>query len=401
MRLNNRFNNIPAFGLPIYMALMLIPLAELRFFEYQSTYSAPRLFQIGSVFFFILLSVYSVFLKSKSYRRIEFTSSIPLILLFIYILASSSISINPLQSFIYAIVTVIFISGCFYFWLVNQKTVYLSFGLAALSVIISLVYLAFELPIRERTLGWISPNLIGHLGFFLIVCSAFNKPKILLPIAVIGIILIIFSESRTVFVSSIIFLATFLIISNVIKNFKQAALLVITFILLAPIFLMLASSIVEIGTEVSTALLGVDDASRTSGTGLSGRSTYWANATQVISERPLFGYGFRTRETLALSAGPSVNAHSGLLNLLLDLGVIGGLLYFYVYVSSIIRSLVIFYQNRSYQSIHRTTSVVSISFLVSYVPILLVEPNYMNLSHPTSMLLLLFISYSLLTNRSN
>lgn len=56
---------------------------------------------------------------------------------------------------------------------------------------------------------------------------------------------------------------------------------------------------------------------------LTNRDYYWRLGLQYISERPFFGYGFQTRSGIGSANPAALSAHSGWLNLALDLGLIG------------------------------------------------------------------------------
>lgn len=84
---------------------------------------------------------------------------------------------------------------------------------------------------------------------------------------------------------------------------------------------------------------------------LTGRVPLWSYVLAKVMERPLFGYGLSAfwapNSHYAIEAGKRVtgggwippNAHNGLLDLTLDLGLIGGLLFLMTYFTTFIRAL--------------------------------------------------------------
>jgi O-antigen ligase len=60
--------------------------------------------------------------------------------------------------------------------------------------------------------------------------------------------------------------------------------------------------------------------------GLSGREFSWQDFLPQLSERPFFGYGFRSRSSY-------IGAHNGFLNVILENGVIGGSLFILMYIA--------------------------------------------------------------------
>ena len=396
MHNNKLVDFIPAFGLSIYIALMLIPLAQLRYFEAQLTYDAPRVFQVGSVLSFVVLSSSFFVLKRSAYRAVSLSALIFVAAFIIYIILTSPSSIYPNRSFLYAGVTTFFFAGCYYFWRQSNFQIELSFKMVFIAIVACFVYLLISLPLRERTLGWISPNLLAHVGLMSIISGLIVSGRIKLVAILFGVGLIVFSQSRTVFVALAVFFASYVSINYLVNSYKRFIYISIILTLVAPVTPLISSGLVSAVSSVSSVILGVDDANRVSGSGLSGRSAYWENAVYVISERPLIGHGFRTRQSLDYSEASAVNAHSGFLNLVLDTGILGAIIFAALYVVAANRAALLYFSLRlCNDSIQKRISSVALSFLIAYLPIFIVEPNYINLSHPTSMLFTLFIMYAL------
>lgn len=396
MQQNKIIDIIPAFGLAIYIALMLIPLAQLRYFEAQLTYDAPRIFQLGSVVSFVILSSSFFVLKRSAYSGFPVRPLLLVLIFILYFLATSPASINPTRSFLYSGVTTFFFAGCYYFWRQSVFQIELSFKFVVVATFLCFLYLVIALPLRERTLGWISPNLLAHVGLMSVIAGVIITGRLKFVAILFGVVLIVFSQSRTVFISLSVFIVSYISIKYLLRSYKQTLYTAVICIFIAPILPLVSSGVISVISNASSMILGVDDASRVSGSGLSGRSAYWENALHVISERPLIGHGFRTRRSLDYSEASAVNAHSGFLNLVLDAGVLGTIIFIALYIFAINRSVKLYFSfNLNGNQMQRKFSAVAFSFLVAYIPIFIVEPNYMNLSHPTSMLFTLFVMFSL------
>lgn len=198
--------------------------------------------------------------------------------------------------------------------------------------------------------------------------------------------LLTFAQSRAVFISAVAFLALYYTVLPMIKSSRTlinaTALIIGTNLFLA----LLAGPAVELASDLSTRVLGVEDTARTTGS-FSGRSEHWYNGFQVIEGRELIGYGFRTRGSLRVSeAGLSINAHSGLLNAALDVGLTGLLLFLATYTITIWKTANIWGRYR--QSMDKC----AVAFLLCMIPVLVVEPNYLNFAASSNFLLLIFLA---------
>jgi hypothetical protein len=86
----------------------------------------------------------------------------------------------------------------------------------------------------------------------------------------------------------------------------------------------------KIGDRASDALVNrvakVNDAERGFGTGFTGRLDTWEQGLRVFSRSPAIGHGFRTRVGAVGGEGNDYVAHSGYVNMLADVGIIGSAL---------------------------------------------------------------------------
>ncbi|WP_430641997.1 O-antigen ligase family protein [Bradyrhizobium nanningense] len=235
----------------------------------------------------------------------------------------------------------------------------------------------------NRSLGGITPNLIGHYGLAVIVLSTFSRRLIRGGLISAGLALIYYSQARTVLVSALLFLV---FVYGVAPHLSRRNLhlfiglvvgTVIAILALAPLLLPYVTEFTSAATSVA------NDVERGAASGLSGRTLLWQLGIRALEDHELLGYGFRTRGPVILSQTATVNGHSGLINAALDSGFIGAFLLLAVICTSTYQASVEYVRFRS------TDALIVFGFLLSYLPTLAVEPNYFNFSHPTSILFIL------------
>jgi hypothetical protein len=301
-------------------------------------------------------------------------------------LGSSTIwSIAPSASLEFAALTCITIGCCSAFWLLPERVSRMVCGAAMFAIVVAVAWLFVKLPIRARTVGFVQANLLAHLAFAAIVLGYLSNKSLRLPAMIFGVGLLSFSQGRTVLVSTIIFFGFYhLVVARVrdSRSYWNTVLGLSAAVLFIALF---GPALVTFASELSSSLLGIHDEARLSGSGFSGRTRIWESAFSLIDGRELIGYGFRTRGNSYILAS-DINAHSGILNAMLDVGVIGVLLLGVAYFGAILATIGAFAGPRCDQD------RVAASFLVAMGPILVVEPNYLNFAHPTSFLLMLALS---------
>jgi O-antigen ligase len=141
--------------------------------------------------------------------------------------------------------------------------------------------------------------------------------------------------------------------------------------------------------ESVSKVLNVTSSSRL-GSDYTGRADVWQVAASKIAGKPLQGYGFRTRETADLTyITDTINGHSGVLNILLDVGYIGLALFAVWYVYAFWQAI----DPRPHPLAPQ--KIVIASFLVGNVAILALEPNYISFANPTAFVTLLALSFPL------
>mgnify|MGYP003637982052 CR=1 FL=1 len=235
--------------------------------------------------------------------------------------------------------------------------------------------------------------MIGHIGFTVFTLGYIAKKFLKIIGIVSGIALIAFAESRAVFVGLIVFSICYHFVLPFARDRKATAFIAVWSFLLLAILLVFSDSIIELVGRWTSFLLGVTDASRNT-SDFTGRTDHWNTGIALIEGRELQGYGFRTRGSSRLSeAGLSVNAHSGILNAILDVGVIGTILLFTTFVSTILSLISRWVMTRD--SLDR----IAVSYLVAMFPVLALEPNYLNFASSSHFLMLLFLTRPLFVPR--
>lgn len=301
-------------------------------------------------------------------------------------LGSSTLwSINPGATLQFTALTCVVIACCAAYWLLPERVSQFVAGASLIAIAIAVAWLFVRLPLRPRTVGFVQANLLAHLAFAGIVLGYLASSRLRIPALIFGISLLLFSQGRTVFLSVILFLIFYHLILNRVHDARSYWNTVLGLSAAAAFFAILGPALINIVTDFSSTLFGIQDEERLSGSGFSGRSRIWESAFSLIDGRELTGYGYRTRGNTYILAS-DINAHSGVLNAMLDVGVIGVLLLGTAYVAAIFATIAAFAGPRCDQD------RVIASFLIAMGPILFVEPNYLNFAHPTSFLLMMALS---------
>lgn len=327
-------------------------------------------------------------------RTMKFMApSLPLMLAWLFtilwFLVTSAWSLAPSTSATYAAVLLVMLISSALFWTLPAKAI--RFGSAACICVTTalIALLATKLEIHTRNLGGITPNVMGHIGLSLLVVGHLGGRFWRIVGVAIGAGLLFFAQSRTAFIAAAGFLALFYVVMPTIRSpqslIRAAGVVVGVGFLVA----ILAGPAIELSSGLSSKLLGVQETVRTTDS-FSGRSQSWDNGFEALQGRELTGYGFRTRGSLRLSeAGLSVNAHSGLLNAALDVGLIGLFLFLVTYLLSVWAAAKAWGENR------KAPDRCAAAFLLAMIPVLVVEPNYLNFAASSHFLMLLFLAKSL------
>lgn len=276
---------------------------------------------------------------------------------------------------------VIFATAITLFWNQPKELRSESFLVTAFVLFAGLLALYLYHPFHDRTLGGITPNLLAHTAILAVFCLYLADRYLAIGL-ILAIVVILLTQARAALISLVAFLLFFHFLLPLFRKL-QARWLALSLLTLATLGAGLVGQVLmPIVTRSVTEVAGVTSASRVGGD-FSGRTAMWQAGLAYLDRRPLTGYGFKTRTSGDLLAGPSFSAHSGVINVALDVGIIGALLFIGWYMASLYRC---FETSDRYD--HRSLAVCA-AFLVANVPLLVIEPNYISFGHPTAFALLL------------
>jgi len=297
-------------------------------------------------------------------------------------------SINPQETLINTVILTIYLTVISIAWNLPPQIFRRLALIGALATIAILIPLPFIIPFNNRTLGGITPNLFGHFAFMILVMFMIWG-RFRFALAMISVIIIFIVQARTVFIGLVVFWIVWIYLS---KFMKVASTRFDILIFLG--FLGTAFGLIYIFAEISltelvSSLLNVTTSSRL-GANFTGRGDVWNVAYSKIMDNPIIGYGFKTRGVADLSyITDAINAHSGALNIALDLGLVGVALFFIWYAYAFWQAIDL----RPHPFAQEKITIAA--FLAGNVAILAVEPNYISFVHPTAFLTLLALSFPL------
>lgn len=380
---------LAACSIPVYLFCLLWPQQALvnwlAIFLPQNIELLKRWMVIGVASFAALVFMAAPFLRGNT-ARLSAGLSIFWLLTMVWILLSTAWSLNPQQTFLYgATLAVLLVAGAI-FWNLPDRTIELSSALGVLVAAAALAFLFAKLPLVGRNLGGISPNGLGHMGLTLIALGYLRQGKIQWLSAVIGLWIMVVSQSRTVFLAALIFLALYHFVVPAARSRSGAVSIAFGIAAAVIVLVLLLEPVSNLAASISSQMLGVTDAQRTS-SGFSGRDVSWQLGYETLKGHEISGFGFRTRGSMFMSqAGDAINAHSGLINAMLDIGIIGMASYFGLVGYCAWRMFADWATRRN------RYDRVGASFIVCMTPILLLEPNYLNFGSASHFMLLLFLA---------
>lgn len=129
-----------------------------------------------------------------------------------------------------------------------------------------------------------------------------------------------------------------------------------------------------------------DSTTRGVASGLSGRTTIWAEAFRVFQDRPLFGYGFDSGRYFASNffavyvAGEIESLHNSYLTMFFDTGLVGGSFYLFIIVFALGGAFV-------------SRNLMLISFLVVYLGLGITDSRPLNVGNPPGLLFVILLPY--------
>ena len=367
----------------------------------------PTMGQGGGYLAFLTMVVMALLL----FRRTFQPAAMPKFVLFYYafflVSAFAAIgSIDPFRSAVYCFIGASMVWASAKYWQLFSDKAFLIIRLIAPTVLIILILMIMLLGIEGRFIGGNLPNNIGKICYVLLCTGMLwrNGWKYLFILAAVGLALML--SSRSTLSAMLAFGLAYQLIaaaSTRLQSFKRSVIM-----MAVGTAILVPTSALLINTPIVRSALALDSSDRGLGSGLTGRTDYWKVGTKLVAEKPIFGWGFRTRlsgtDAIETRNFEIQSAHSGVINLVVDTGVVGFLLMGFGYLGGIL------FYIREYVKLNVDNAVsmqawreerslllrVSISFLIGFIPYWFIEPNYLNFGTADFPITMLFI-FSCLT----
>lgn len=241
---------------------------------------------------------------------------------------------------------------------------------------------------QKNSLGRIM--VLNSLIAFLFLLENDKKRIFNFIVFILSIVLIILSDSKTSLVVLIILMSIFPLLK--VFSFRSYLNLFVATIISLSLFLMAVISISKL--DFLFSLLGKDSS-------LTGRLPLWEISILMIEKRLLTGYGFDVfwesphspvSQVFRFVGWVPPHAHNGFIDLFLDLGLLGFLIFIFIYTKSIKNSLL--YRKREGKNI------ISLFPLLYLIYFLLININESSLVKPYSIFWILFVLNVCYLNKS-
>jgi len=313
----------------------------------------------------------------------------------VLMLVFSPLSLQPLRSAQYALVTWAALCVCYWAWegsYVTFRRVLLITGFLTLAFL-SLLLLRYG--ISRGSVGGINRNRFATSAFVAVVFCFLAKGRFKWLGILLGIGLILAVNSRGTLVSLGLFFGAYILFT---KGFQKAAIAGAVMTIAVVLLVVMPSSGKSGENLIMDKIMKVNDKARGSGSGLSGRVERWENGLKTFWLRPLTGYGFRTRSN---ETTESRSAHSGYINLMLDSGILGTAFVILAFASDFFRRVFLINQwKRDFRrspmpesisdSIHLNGIVCSMYVMMGALWV--IEPLYFNLGATLTVMFFLLVS---------
>jgi O-antigen ligase len=283
-------------------------------------------------------------------------------------------SIDPIGSALRGIVLVIYIVAAI--GLIRSPEFEKATVRTAIASYLGILALAIVLGPEPRTLGGINPNTIGSFGLGATLLLALAGRLRWWWIVLLSLLLL-YTQSRTLLITWGLFLALWPLV-GFFARLGVAPVVSLGFTLVTMPGILFFYGLLVQGLIAFSRVIGVTSSKRLDST-FTDRTQFWTSGLEQFGHQPFTGFGYGTRENKAvLNAGDMINSHSGLINLLLDLGMVGLTLLLLWYVAALWKSAT--GVRGWHPSVTRTNGVI----LIALIPTLIAQPTYLNLYDPTS-----------------
>jgi len=257
-------------------------------------------------------------------------------------------------------------------------------------ILIAVAGLGLALGLRERSFGFVPPNNIAKLVMLASVFCIFGSRRLMRLGVVIALALITLTQSRGTLLAYLIFWQVYLIGTNSGRSIFTWTLFGVSSVILILMFDLLWADGAYLQRSLEAVFL-LSDPVRGAGSGLTGRLDHWVAALSVISESPVFGYGLRTRGPFTVDPViySGFNAHSGYLNMIMDLGMVGAVALVWIFVRHIWKLKP---DPASGANIGVRRRAVARAYLVAALFLWALEPLYIDIGAPFGLAALLFLA---------
>lgn len=371
----------------LYFIGLMYPIFKLQTYWDQFSDEYAQAGKIGQGLALAFMGVMILMMLRRRFYRIHPPAVMYTIPFVIWATLSLFWSIEPSQTGLSLILLIVYGTFCTMFWAQPTIDLYRMSRTGIFGIYLGFAALAAVLPIQDRTLGYAPPNLLAHYamcGLFLTMLSGKNK----IPMAVVTVAIVIATQARTVAIELLLFGTLYYMHDLIIRRMRSPAMLAVFVVGVTGIGYLLYS--VALGAVIGavSSATGVTTGSRL-GSDFTGRGEIWEQGLKLIEASPYVGYGFRTRGTANLEyITDTLNAHSGLLNTILDNGFIGLALFVFAYGHALLAA----FSPVNDAAVEYRRIVASL--LIANVSVYLIEPNYISFAHPTSLMTILCVTFS-------
>lgn len=302
----------------------------------------------------------------------------------LYLVFSTTISINPLRSLYFIIGFLVFVLCLHALWTGRRDERRATYILTAASILIASAYLFTVLPMSDRTVGGVPANHFSHGAALAFILAFISRSPARWPVYLISLVLLGFANGRTAMASLLVFFAVYWLcgIRSDRQRFVKAIPIALGILAIALFCLAFFGPQIEFAIA---EILKLGDPDRGLGSGFSGRIWLWQQFGEVIDGRELFGLGVETREGANFMEVTLTNdLHSGVLNAIVELGAVGTM----AFAALVIVSALVWWRRGPTAGFEANCAF---AYLVAMAPRLAIEPVYLSFWHPPQVIFWLFI----------
>ncbi len=367
-----------SFALSAWLVGIAFPFVFIRTWADLVAYASSNLgllFQAGAFVIFVTFIVYSTIYERRPSRPVRdfFALSLPGLWVALWCLISSFWSLDPAGTILYSMALFAAFICSILFWQSPKMSAPSSFYIAGIALSGFLILLLALNGFNGRTIGWVHPNNIGKIAFAIVVLGSLASSRPVYALQAFGVAIMLLVSSRGLLLAT----SVFLLIQALL--FPPRSLISLLGALVpVPLFAGLVLFLEPARTwiyDFIDRVLAISDASRGIGSGFTGRTTYWQEGLSLALERPILGYGFRTRGDHDFREAFSINAHSGFINIVLDIGIVGLASIFLMIALSLATSA---HMYRNGSGAVRSLGGSGLCFFPALAIVWTFEPNYFN-----------------------